>query len=228
MNRAPRVARPVHRPFKWTVLILLALAASNLNAQEQAPSSLPRVNDPEEAAALTVSSGDDPAQAVADPAAQSLSSTHVCAVSSPARASSYDPAVVEAAKEACLEWLRYERDKYATQIEPEFAWQAFSTRAIFVTVLVLVALGGLLACVQFWIAMRLAAAAPTDEDTPDPAETGETTKATGRWAWLSNNITIGPDGVSLRSSFLGVVLLVISLAFFYLYLVHVYPIRILE
>jgi len=83
-----------------------------------------------------------------------------------------------------------------------FTWQHFSTRVTFVTVLVLVGLGIYFAWVQFHTR---------------PADAQETTQ-----------IELGSKGIKVSSPVLGVIILVLSLAFFYLYLVHVYPIKVVD
>lgn len=86
-----------------------------------------------------------------------------------------------------------------------FEWQLFSGRVIFVAVLLLVATGMVFAAIQFQRGL-----ARTDAGGPADAAT---------------QVEIGASTVKVTSPVLGVVILVISLAFFYLYLVHVYPIR---
>lgn len=87
-----------------------------------------------------------------------------------------------------------------------FWWQHVSTRLIFAVVLVLVAAGMYFAWVQFQLDVRhsaeLGEAAPRDD----------------------TELELATSGIKVRSSVLGVIILVISLVFFYLYLVHVYPI----
>jgi hypothetical protein len=83
-----------------------------------------------------------------------------------------------------------------------FAWQHFSSRMIFVVVLVLVLAGLFFA----WLQFRRGA---SKRDGSDPA----------------HEVAIGPSGVKVSSPVLGVVILTLSLAFFYLYLIYVYPIQ---
>jgi hypothetical protein len=83
-----------------------------------------------------------------------------------------------------------------------FEWQGWSTKAIFFAVLGLVLAGVVFAAVQFGVGLRRTGTA------------GET----------SSELAIDLKGVKVSSPVLGVVLLTISLAFFYLYLVYVYPI----
>jgi hypothetical protein len=87
-----------------------------------------------------------------------------------------------------------------------FAWQLLSTKIIFVVVLVLVLAGIYFAAIQFHSGLRR-------RDKTEPAGPAET------------EISLSLSEVKVRSPVLGVIILTISLAFFYLYLVHVYPIR---
>ena len=81
-----------------------------------------------------------------------------------------------------------------------FEWQLISSKVIFGVVLVLVFAGMYFAAVQFHIALH--------------------EKVKGEPTQLEASLS----GIKVSSSVLGVIILVISLAFFYLYLVHVYPI----
>jgi len=87
-----------------------------------------------------------------------------------------------------------------------FWWQHLSTRIIFAVVLALVSAGILFAWIQF--RKDLVAAA-----------------LSGGVPGTASQVEIGTTGVKVSSPVLGVIILVISLAFFYLYLVFVYPIK---
>ena len=84
-----------------------------------------------------------------------------------------------------------------------FEWQLFSSKVIFLVVLVLVSVGIVFAAIQFRIGLKR-----KKSEAPDAA----------------TEIDISPAGIKMSSTVLGVIILVISLAFFYLYLVYVYPI----
>jgi hypothetical protein len=86
-----------------------------------------------------------------------------------------------------------------------FDWQHLSTRIIFVVVIFLVAIGIFFAWVQFRQSM-----------------TGES--KSGDKAVVTHEIEISTTSVRVSSPVLGVIILTLSLAFFYLYLVYVYPI----
>ncbi len=80
-----------------------------------------------------------------------------------------------------------------------FWWQQVSTQIIFVVVILIVAVGLYFSWLQF-------------HATKDRSKTDVTT------------LEAGTSGFKITSPVLGVIILALSLAFFYLYLVHVYPI----
>jgi hypothetical protein len=98
-------------------------------------------------------------------------------------------------------YYAYRMRGYEQRLEA-FAWQGWSSKAIFFAVLLLVLAGIVFAAVQFGAGMR----------------------GLGKVSGTTTELAIDLKGVKLSSPVLGVVLLSISLAFFYLYLVYVYPI----
>jgi len=102
--------------------------------------------------------------------------------------------------ESLQEYYRYRRDGYIHR-ERVFQWQLTSTFAIFLVVLALVAVGIYFAWIQFKSSM-----------------------ASGESPGISE-MSFSKEGIKVSSSVLGVIILVISLAFFYLYLRYVYPIE---
>ena len=100
-----------------------------------------------------------------------------------------------------------------------FDWQYRSSQIIFAVVILLVSIGVYFSWLQFMAAARM----------PRTPEAVKVTKATepdeDRQAGLRTTIEASLQGIKVSSPVLGVVILVISLAFFYLYLVHVYPIN---
>lgn len=88
-----------------------------------------------------------------------------------------------------------------------FEWQYLSSKIIFFSVLFVVLAGIYFAAVQFHIGLKRS----REEETGEPDESSE--------------IEFSLKGFKVRSQVLGVLILVISLAFFYLYLIHVYPIK---
>lgn len=109
-----------------------------------------------------------------------------------------------------------------------FEWQLFSSRVIFVVVLMLVLSGVYFAAVQFHVALRAATRRDRTKTREHSEEQPSTTPATATppadVLSLGSKVSASSSGVSVESSVLGVVILALSLAFFYLYLVYVYPI----
>jgi hypothetical protein len=84
-----------------------------------------------------------------------------------------------------------------------FEWQLLSSRLIFVLVIAIVAVGLYFSWLQFMAGLREKAGTDT----------------------TSTTFEASPTGLKVSSPVLGVIILTLSLAFFYLYLVHVYPIE---
>lgn len=83
-----------------------------------------------------------------------------------------------------------------------FAWQLLSSKIIFALVLTLVFLGVYFSWLQFHAGLKPG----VKDDSPTTVE-------------------LGTSGIKVSSPILGVIILTLSLAFFYLYLVNVYPIE---
>lgn len=105
-----------------------------------------------------------------------------------------------------------------------FDWQLLSSKVIFVAVILLVAVGVYFSWLQFMAAAR-APQAPLPAPPPDGAGGEPAAEETGARAGLFTTLEASASGIRVSSPVLGVVILVISLAFFYLYLVHVYPVH---
>lgn len=97
---------------------------------------------------------------------------------------------------------RVEGLKHRRQV---FKWQLLSAKMIFVTVIIIVMAGLYFAWVQFHIGMKSLVRGKSSENSEFSASL--------------------EGGIKISSPVLGVVILSISLAFFYLYLVYVYPIE---
>ena len=97
-----------------------------------------------------------------------------------------------------------------------FAWQLFSSRIIFFSVLVLVFVGICFSGIQFYKSILPSG----KKETLEPAESSQTGGSP-----VSSEVEFSVKGIKVTSPVLGVIILVISLAFFYLYLVYVYPIQ---
>lgn len=109
------------------------------------------------------------------------------------------------------EYLRYYKWGYE-QRKSVIVFQNFSTKIILFVVISLVLLGMYFAWYQFRIAMR-AMRLRVDAGHPMESESER------------EEIKVGASEIVARSSYLGVTILIVSLAFFYLYLVFVYPIE---
>ena len=124
-----------------------------------------------------------------------------------------DPATRQRYLNAMQRYYEYRANGYAYRSRV-FEWQLFSSRIIFLTVLALVSAGIYFAAVQFRVAMR-AAARPAAAAEPSPPLSGVT---------LATQLEVSAKGLVVNSSVMGLIILALSLAFFYLYLVYVYPI----
>lgn len=113
----------------------------------------------------------------------------------------FDAETEAAYQRAWQAYYDYRTDGYA-QRKGVFAWQDVSTKITFFVVIGLVLAGVYFAAVQFHVGMR---------SGREPGEAGE--------------VEFSVKGFKVRSPVLGVIVLSISLAFFYLYLVYVYPIQ---
>ncbi|HVT60938.1 MAG TPA: hypothetical protein VHR45_21410 [Thermoanaerobaculia bacterium] len=97
-----------------------------------------------------------------------------------------------------------------------YRWQLDSSRIIFVVVIFLVLVGIYFSWLQFRISLRPKPA----RVAADGASPGEAVAA----AAMTEISASLEGGIKVSSPVLGVVILVISLLFFYLYLAYVYPI----
>jgi hypothetical protein len=93
--------------------------------------------------------------------------------------------------------------------------QLVQTRIIFVVVLLLVLAGLFFSWIQFQHSLRMKAPAKGHTATDQATATGAPT---------DEEIRLGREGIVIHSAYLGVIILAISMAFFFLYLRFVYPI----
>lgn len=96
-----------------------------------------------------------------------------------------------------------------------FEWQLLSSKIIFVVVILLVLIGIYFSWLQF----------KADMARGRPGRTGEEQSAGAASAPATSSIEASTTGIKVSSPVLGVIILVISLMFFYLYLQYVYPIE---
>lgn len=127
-------------------------------------------------------------------------------------------------QKACFSARKAYYDYYTSALTKRtgvYQWNDISTKAIFIVVILLVGFGVYLSWVQFFgyrkqaaralpskKAMAAAAGTPSCEPQPD----------------LTSELDLKLSGLHVKSPVLGVILLTLSLAFFYLYLVFVYPV----
>ncbi|WP_350333584.1 hypothetical protein [Coralliovum pocilloporae] len=104
-----------------------------------------------------------------------------------------------AAVQAAVKGYYDYRERAYRHRQDVFSWQHLSSRIIFFVVIIIVLAGLYFSWMQFHV----------DKDR----ESRETT-----------TLEASQTGIKVSSPVLGVIILVLSLAFFYLYLVHVYPI----
>lgn len=97
-----------------------------------------------------------------------------------------------------------------------FKWQLFSAKLIFAIVLILVGTGIYFAAVQFYAGLA------QDKARRESVHADETRPAAPT---TQTEISASLEGIKISSPILGVIILTLSLAFFYLYLVYVYPIE---
>ena len=130
-----------------------------------------------------------------------------------------DPKTAEAYHQALQAYYKYRQDALDHRAKV-FDWQLISSRMIFIVVVLLVGVGIVFSWLQFRRSLpvlkrtRMRKNDPSSKDAPAdvPAPTATTFKAS-------------LDGVEISSPVLGVIILGLSLAFFYLYLVYVYPVH---
>ena len=107
---------------------------------------------------------------------------------------------------AMAAYYEYRRAGYDHRLRV-FEWQLVSTKIIFAVVLILVFAGIYFAAIQFHHGLRKERVAKPAEEAPEATE-----------------FVFSLKEFKVRSPVLGVIILTLSLAFFYLYLVYVYPI----
>jgi len=106
-----------------------------------------------------------------------------------------------------------------------FEWNLLSSKITFWVVIILVFTGIIFAGIQFYVALKekphrqSAAAISVQTESATAPTPGETYDA------LKTELVASAKGIKVSSPVLGVIILVISLLFFYLYLAYVYPIQ---
>jgi hypothetical protein len=136
-------------------------------------------------------------------------------------------------------WRAYYEYKVSglTHRRAVFEWQLFSSRVIFWIVIALVASGIAFSGIQFRVSLEAARAAraralaqlarvgATGSAALTPAERDEVLAAQASSLGLDTSLEASAQGLKVSSPVLGVIILSLSLLFFYLYLNFVYPIH---
>ncbi|SRR6266403_5597311 len=117
------------------------------------------------------------------------------------------------------------RAKYEYDIESlhhrsdSFRWSLSASKIIFAVVVVLVLSGLVFAGIQFRVALaRLPKERANVGKSEEQGQTGNVSE-------MATNFEVSATGIRVNSSVLGVIILTISMAFFYLYARYVYPIH---
>jgi hypothetical protein len=122
------------------------------------------------------------------------------------------PKMLEAREEYTIYAWKNRRDA--------FAWQSASTKVIFAVVIIVVLAGLYLSWMQFNFAHN-APMKVTRPSTEGPATAGNPSNQVDA---TNTTIEVNTSGVKITSSVIGLVILVLSIVFFFLYLKFVYPI----
>jgi hypothetical protein len=197
--------RRTSKPWLAASLLLLLCAAPSLGAQETAPAEetpAPRRTIAADGSVeIRTPEGTVRRIPPADPAAgEGLDA----ALLTPADLGLLDPSVKSQRLEALREYYAYRAQGYRHR-QKTFEWQLFSSKVIFVSVLTVVFAGIYFAAVQFHV--------------------GLSRKGRARQADVVTEIDASLKGIRVSSPVLGVLILTLSLVFFYLYLAYVYPIH---
>lgn len=104
-----------------------------------------------------------------------------------------------------------------------FEWQLISSKIIFFLVALLVISGVYFAAVQFHVGIRRRGTELAHVPSI-PGTTQQETAVAASDGLAVTTFSASSKGIEISSPILGVIILVISLAFFYLYLVYIYPI----
>jgi len=147
-----------------------------------------------------------------------------------------DAATRSLCNQATQESYRYLISAYQHR-RSSFDWNLAADKIIFAVVIVLVISGLVFAAIQFRIALAGNSASPPGTAvTPKEGAPGET-EPPNQWpdrqgqasvrqtGGIATDLEISAKGIKVSSSVLGVIVLLISMAFFYLYARYVYPIQ---
>lgn len=135
-----------------------------------------------------------------------------------------DPATKAGYLESLHEYFQYRISGYQHR-KKVFMWQLYSSMVIFVVVVALVFTAIYFSWLQFRQSLEPRRARGTASADRYAAETAEGADPPAAREPEVTQVEASLHGIRVSSPVLGVVILVISLLFFYLYLVHVYPIQ---
>jgi cytochrome c-type biogenesis protein CcmH/NrfG len=108
-----------------------------------------------------------------------------------------------------------------------FTWQYYSGIVIFFLVVVIVGMGLVLSYQQFKLNERLVTPVKTTVITDAANNTTEQTTSTAlapAAVFTTSTMEIGKDGLKINTAVIGLIILSLSIAFFFLYLKYVYPV----
>lgn len=126
--------------------------------------------------------------------------------------------------ESLQEYFKYRKSGYQHR-EKVFAWQLYSSYMIFFIVVALVSVGVYFSWLQFQLSLAERTGLSMQETARSEAAPAQSTGSDRPASSAVTEIEASLKGIKINSQVLGVIILVISLMFFYLYLVHVYPIE---
>ena len=114
-----------------------------------------------------------------------------------------------------------------THRQAVYRWQFLSTKVTFATVLLLVLSGITFAGIQFYKALKVATSGQVGDKDARSSRSDDGGEGGGAAApdTGTTELELTTKGIKVSSPVLGVIILVLSLGFFYLYLVYVYPIQ---
>ncbi len=207
----------LHRTRLAAAALLLGFASLALPAEEPAgklPGATvpPSVRPSSKAAIVDMFNAGSPGAPVAPAKGDSFT------IDTPADLTSLDASTREHYQAALRAYYDYRVRGFRHRGEI-FDWQLTSSKVTFVIVLVLVVVGIYFSWLQFRISLQ-----PRSPAAPASGTTAELAPVEAAVVAAVTEISAGRDGIKVSSPVLGVIILVLSLLFFYLYLVFIYPI----
>jgi len=107
-----------------------------------------------------------------------------------------------------------------------FTWQYYSGIVIFFLVVAIVAMGLVLSYQQFKLNERLVSPKKIDVTSTVAQTTADALKPAE--VFTTSTMEISKDGLKINTAVIGLIILSLSIAFFFLYLKYVYPITFVE